>query len=224
MTGPRDYGPVQLADYLGLPRWQLERALAAGLVPAPDRARGRWSAAIADDALARIDAVRAAAGSVPDLGAVRAAEILTARLGTAVSAGGVAELARRGLIRVASYYKSWPVYDGRDLEAFSDPAAAADATRAGQLRTADESAAYLRIRRSDFDHLPRAGLLVPADWGHGPYDTRRQFSVPLYRTGDLDGLAARPDIDWAAARAATSGQRSPLAALPSPAPGRNTRP
>ena len=31
----RDYGPVQLADHLGLARWQLDRALADGLIPGP---------------------------------------------------------------------------------------------------------------------------------------------------------------------------------------------
>ena len=42
MTAPqrarRDFGPVQLADHLGLARWQLDRALAGGLIPGPDRA------------------------------------------------------------------------------------------------------------------------------------------------------------------------------------------
>ena len=37
--------------------------------------------------------------------------------------------------------------------------------------------------------------------------------MPLYRTGDLDALAARPDIDWAAVRATPPRHRSPLAAV-----------
>jgi len=37
--------------------------------------------------------------------------------------------------------------------------------------------------------------------------------VPLYRTGDLDGLLARADIDWAAVRATLPGRRSPLVAV-----------
>ena len=92
MTAPRarrDFGPVQLADHLGLARWQLDRALADGLIPGPDRPRGRWSAAVADTALAGIGAIRAAAGPVPDLGAVRAAEVLSGRLGLVVTADGV---------------------------------------------------------------------------------------------------------------------------------------
>jgi hypothetical protein len=169
---------------------------------------------VADDALARIDQIRAAAGSVPDLGAVRAAEVLSVRLGAVVTGNGVEELARRGLIPIAGHYKSHPLYDGQALEAFADVAAAIEATWAGHLRTADESAAYLRIRRSDLDHLVRAGLLASASWGHGPFDRRGTFSVPLYRTGDLDDLAARPDINWAAVRVVRAGRRSLLAVLP----------
>ena len=105
------------------------------------------------------------------------------------------------------------MYDGRALEAFADAAAATEATRAGQLRTADQSAAYLRIRRSDLNHLTRSKILTPAKWGRGPWDRRDTCSVPLYRTGDLDRLAARPNIDWAAVRATPPGRRSPLKRL-----------
>jgi hypothetical protein len=221
VTARRDYGPVQLATYLGLEQWQFSRAREAGLIPGPDRPRGRWSAEVADAALVHRGQIRAAAGSVPDLGALRAAEVLSVRLGAVVTGNGVEELARRGLIRVAGHYKNYPLYDGRALEAFTNVAAAIEATWAGYLRTADESAAYLRIRRSDLDHLVRAGLLMSADWGHGPFDRRDTFSVPLYRTGDLDDLAARLDIDWTAVRAVQAGHRSPLAALPTaPAPPR----
>jgi hypothetical protein len=222
VTARRDYGPIQLATFLGLARWQLDRALNAGLIPRPDTPRGQWSAAVASDALARIEEIRAAAGSIPDLGAVRAAQVLTERLGVDVTGDGVAELGRSGLLPVTGGYKGWPLYDGRALEAFADADAAVEANRAGRLRTADESAAYLRIRRSDFGHLVRTGLLMPTDWGHGPFDRRDRFSVPLYHNGDLDELAARPGIDWDAVRAVPVGRRSLLAALPG-ASARTTR-
>lgn len=214
----RDYGPVQLSDYLGLLRWQLERALDDGLIPQPDRNHGRWSAGVADAALARIEEITAAAGSIPDCGAVRAAAELTQRLGITVTDRAVAELALQGLIPTAGAYKGWTLYDGRALEAFADEGAAAAACHAGQLRTADESALYLLIRRSDFDHLVRAGLLEPSDWAHGPYDRRNTFSVPLYRTGALDELSRRDDIDWETVRSTRKGCRSPLAKLPAARP------
>ena len=93
------------------------------------------------------------------------------------------------------------------------PPPLATARGAGQLRTAGQAAAYLRIRRSDLGHLTRSGVLRPVKYGHGPFDRRGQASVPLYRTGDLDALAARPGIDWAAVRATPPGHRSPLAAI-----------
>ena len=214
MTAPRRFGPVQLATYLGLEPWQLGRAVADGLIPGPDRSRGRWSAPLADAALASIAVIRAAAGSIPDLGAVRAADVLSRRLGLDVTADGVEELARRDLIRVTGYYKDHPLYDGRGLEAFTDAGGVAvEATRAGQLRTADQAARYLRIRRSDLNHLTRSGVLKPVKYGHGPWDRRNEASVPLYRTGDLDQLTGRPGIDWAAVRATAPGRRSPLAAI-----------
>ena len=213
MTAPRRFGPVQLATYLGLEQWQLERAVGDGLIPGPDRSRGRWSAPIADAALANIAVIRAAAGSIPDLGAVRAAGVLSRRLGLEVTADGVEELARQGLLPVTGSYKDHRLYDGRALEAFTGTGAAADATRAGRLRTADQAAAYLRIRRSDLNHLIRSGVLKPVKYGHGPWDRRNETSVPLYRTGDLDQLTARPDIDWAAVRATAPGRRSPLAVI-----------
>ena len=171
------------------------------------------AAQIADAALAHIGVIRAAAGIVPDLGAVRAADVLSRRLGVEVTADGVEELARRDLLSVIGCYKRHALYDGRALEAFTDRGAASDATRAGPLRTAGQAAGYLRVRRSDLNHLTRSGVLTPVKYGHGPWDRRNEASVPLYRTGDLDALAARPDIDWAAVRATSPGRRSPLADL-----------
>ena len=57
-----------------------------GWFPARDRSRARWSAQLADAALAGIGVIRAAAGSIPDLGAVRAASLsmLTALIGVRV--------------------------------------------------------------------------------------------------------------------------------------------
>jgi hypothetical protein len=215
----REYGPVQLAEFLGLERWQLDRALAGSLIPSPDT-RGKWPAAVAQEAAARLKDIRAAIGNIPDLGAMRAAEILTRRLGTPVTSDAVAELGRRGLIPVTGHYKGFALYDGRALEAFTDTSTAAEAARAGRLRTADQAAAHLRIRRADLDHLICAGLLTPAGWGRGPFDRRGTRSVPLYRTADLDDLediVTARGIDWDTVRATPKGRRSPLASLPSSA-------
>ena len=61
----RDYGPVQLADYLRAcwpdARGSVGRARDFGLLPEPDRARGRWSAALAEEIRARWPETAAAA-------------------------------------------------------------------------------------------------------------------------------------------------------------------
>jgi hypothetical protein len=44
----RDYGPVQLADYLGTFRSNVDKARHFGLMPEPDRGGKRWSAALAE--------------------------------------------------------------------------------------------------------------------------------------------------------------------------------
>jgi hypothetical protein len=202
-----------IATFLGLEPWQFSRARTAGLIPAPGCPRGRWSAEVAYAALARIGEIVLAVGAIPDIGATRAAEILSARLGVIVSPAGVAELSRRGLLPEVGSFREWTLYDGRAIEAFADLGLAQEASGAGEMRTADAAAGYLQIRRSDFDHLTRTGLLRPADWAHGPFDSRHRFSVPLYRTADLDAAAADARIDWAAVRSTPLGRRSPLARL-----------
>jgi hypothetical protein len=57
-TARRDYGPVQLAEYLGAP--SISNARYFGLLPEPDRARGRWSAKLADEIHARWPEIAAA--------------------------------------------------------------------------------------------------------------------------------------------------------------------
>lgn len=208
------YGPIQMGDRLGLARFQVDRALAAGLIPPPDRAQGRWSASVVDGLAERADEIRAAVGSVPDLGAGRAAEELSGRLGIEVTADAVVELAARGLIPVAGEYKGCPLYCGRTVEQFTDTHAVAAAVRDGELLTAAEAARRLGIRRSDFDHLVRARLLEPVTYGRSVFQRRREApNVPLYRAGDLTALLVRDGIDWDAIRATPKGFHSPLAKL-----------
>jgi hypothetical protein len=59
-AGRRDYGPRQLADYLGAPYGRVDNARYFGLLPEPDRARGRWSAAAAEQIRARWPEIDAA--------------------------------------------------------------------------------------------------------------------------------------------------------------------
>lgn len=204
------FGPVQAGDFLALARFQIDRAETMPGLPRMSRQR-QWGRRDILEIAARIDKVLDYVGTVPDLGAYRAAEYLSDKLGCRISAAGVTELARRGQIRTAGEFKGHIVYDGHSLEAFHDTAAAEQATGAGRELNGDEAADVLRIRRTDFDHLARAGLVKPVR----TYRTRFGSTVALYRAGDLADLEAdRPDIDWSAVRATPKGQRSALAALP----------
>jgi hypothetical protein len=61
----RDYGPHQMADYLGAFYGQVDRARLFGLLPAPDRAGGRrWSASVVEEIRARWAEIAAAAECV----------------------------------------------------------------------------------------------------------------------------------------------------------------
>ena len=68
MEKRRDYGPVQLANYLRAcwpeAKGSVDRALFFGLLPGPDRARGRWSAALAEEVRSRWPEIAAAAGCI----------------------------------------------------------------------------------------------------------------------------------------------------------------
>ncbi|TDD97726.1 hypothetical protein [Actinomadura rubrisoli] len=208
------YGPIQLANRLGLTQWQVARARTDGLIPAPSGA-GRWPAAAVDEVAERADAIRTAVGSVPNVGANRAEDYLAERFCMPVPGGTAAELATMGLLPVVGDYKGHTLYCGRTLEAFADRAALEDAAVRGRLLTRVEAARHLTIRDCDFAHLVRAGLVTPRERRLGPFQSRRaRPTVPLYRAGDLDALSALDDIDWAAVRATPAGSHSPLAKLP----------
>ena len=213
-AAPKDYGPVQFPDRLGLPLWAFERALHDGLIPAADPVTGRWPASVVDAAVARLDQIRAAVGTLPDMGAGRAADVLSARFGTDVDPDVLLELDRTGLVPCTGNYKGYPLYDGRALERFTDRQALDQAMTAGRLLTRGQAAGYLQVRRSDVSHLVKAHWLEPVTWVRSGWQPRRSApQVPLFRAADLDVLLTHPAIDWDAVRATPPGRPSPLAKL-----------
>lgn len=213
---PKDYGPVQFLAALSIPRWQFERALKNGLIPPAGSVSRRWPAAVVETTLANLDEITAKLGTQPDVGAGRAAEVLSARFDMEVAPGILWELARMGLIPQVGDYKGYPLYDGRALEAFTDREALEQACINGRLLTRDDVARYLHVRRSDVEHLLRNNWLEPVIWVRGARQRRRERpAVPLFRAADLDALLAHPKIDWDHVRATPDGKPSPLATLPS---------
>ncbi|CAM5690872.1 putative protein OS=Streptomyces fumanus OX=67302 GN=GCM10018772_70540 PE=4 SV=1 [Streptomyces fumanus] len=207
-----DYGPRQFGDRLGFAEWQVERALRLGLIPPADRG-GRWSADVFNEVTARLDAVRAEVGTLPDVGADRAEKHLAEKfVGLTVHPGTAAELARRGHLPRRGEYKGHTLYCGLTLERFTDRRKVARASAAGRTYTRDDAAAALGLRAADFDHLLRAGLLTHSEttvssWYKG-------VVVRLYRQADLDRVLRSSRVDWDAVRATPKGRRSPLAKLP----------
>jgi hypothetical protein len=60
MSRPREFGPIQLARWLGLDSDQLRRALHRGLIPSPDIDDRKWSEALARTLPERTEAILAA--------------------------------------------------------------------------------------------------------------------------------------------------------------------
>lgn len=215
---PRTYGPVQVPKALGLARWEWDRAIADGLIPAEAVPAGtgcaRWTQAQMDDMLARRDTIKNKIGDVCDLGAWNAAEVLSDRLGVEADPDAVVELARAGLIERAGFYKHHQLYSGRSIAAFRDAEAYRAAAVVGAQLNTDAAAAYMKIRRPDFEHLFRAGRIKAV----GEYRGQWKSWVLVWRRGDLDDLLADPAYDWPAIRATPRGRPSVLAKLPSATP------
>lgn len=218
MPKPKTFGPIQMANFLGLQQWQMERGRADGRIPAAD-VDGRWSERAVNRLAESRDELVKALGQFPDVGAWRAAGILSGLLVCEVEPYAVEELSRQGLIPVVGDYKGSALYCGRALERFGDRAALETAMVDGRLLTSDEAAEHLRIRRTDFDHLVRAGRLRPTSWARSEWQTSRaRPAVALYRDGDLRVLLHDETIDWAPVRDTPKGRRSPLAGLPTADP------
>jgi hypothetical protein len=215
---PKTYGPVQVPKALGLARWEWQRALDDGLIPTPAVPAGpgcaRWTQDQLDDLLARRDEIKNRIGDVCDLGAWNAAEVLSDRLGVEADPDAVVELARAGLLERAGFYKHHQLYSGRSIAAFRDAEAYREAAKVGCQRNSDQAAAYMEIRRPDFDHLFRAGRIKAV----GSYRGQWKSTVLVFRTGDLDALLADEAYDWPAIRATPRGRASALAKLPSATP------
>lgn len=136
--------------------------------------------------------------------APRAAEIMTGRLGVEVTADGVAELWRRGVIPVIGEFGDEPLFDRVAAGRFADAALAAEATRAGRLLGPDEAAERLKISRKAFDWLVTCGYIRSCErmWDARILPGMDGFA---YIAQDLDRVAGDPGVDWQALRAAPGG-------------------
>jgi len=84
--------------HTGLAEWQWDAGRAAGLIGSPDVDGRRWSAAIANDVIARRDEITAVVGTEAPIGGHKAAARLAERSGLAVEKPDVEALADAGLL------------------------------------------------------------------------------------------------------------------------------
>lgn len=210
-----------LAHRMGLHEWQVIRAWYEDLIPDRDRSKG-WSADLAETIVPEAERIRGLVGTVYDRNAYEVADYLTRRKDddAKVYVETVRELVRLGHLSMSRWIKT--EICGRSLQAFIDRHDALDVVAAaevtGRTLMADQAAERLQIRRADFDHITRAGLLKPISWKLTGYTSKRNDpGMSLYRQGDVDALAEQPSIggiDWQLVRTVKPGQRSPLAKLP----------
>ncbi|WP_239647289.1 hypothetical protein [Nocardiopsis baichengensis] len=179
----RPFGPVQLARFLGLERWQVERAAERGLLPAPDTEDGKWSRPTAQALLKRVTVLRAEIGDHPGHGSVRAAEVLAERTGLDVRRDDVLDLHDRGLLAPVGEFRGHPMFGRGALEALpreavravvsereawlADSLAPEEAAReagwsVGRFEVAAERAGLAPGRFGRFARADLASLLPPA--------------------------------------------------------------
>lgn len=102
-------------------------------------------------------------------------------------------------------------YARADIEVLAAEEDLTEQVRLDRLVTADQAATeLLDCGRRHFDIAVEAGWVTPKRHHHKEVGRYRSVAVPLYRTGDVEALLERPDIDWEQVRACPRGRRSPL--------------
>ncbi len=182
---PTDLGPIQMLTYTGLAEWQWKAGTNVGLIPPADVNGRRWSIPAADAIAARRDEIVATVGTETPVGGRKAADRLAERTGLAVQKYDVEALADSGALAVVGWYKEWPLYSCRDLDAVDvEQLCAVVAERqawiAGSVSKWD-AAGYLGWRRDEFTKVAKKrGLTL------GRLDR--------YAKADLDALAGDEDL------------------------------
>src|SRR6266511_817424 len=182
---PPDYGPIQLPDRLGLALWQFEQARRRGLIPEPDVAGGRWSAAVMQQLTGQVPAILAAVGPEAPRGANRAAERLSARIGLEVLGRDVDDLVEQGALTAVGEFKGFPLYDVRDVDALdADLVARIVADRRATIAASiggRAAAERLGWRLEEWDRVKTQRGLQPNRYGR-------------YPLADIDALGADEDL------------------------------
>ncbi|QKW32478.1 hypothetical protein HUT17_04925 (plasmid) [Nocardiopsis flavescens] len=203
MSRPREFGPIQLARWLGLDNDQLRRALHRGLIPPPDIDDRKWSEAVArtlpertDSILAELDrsaptgtpapatgpAPRRTPGKSGSYGSLQLARLM------GLKEWQVKRAAQRGLIPAPDIDdRRWSKDIAETLPERTAHVLAeiGDHPGLGSQKAADRVAERtgLPLTREDIAALADTGALSPV----GDY-----MGSPLYSLQDLDALEHTP--------------------------------
>ncbi|MFJ9461118.1 hypothetical protein ACIRST_39370 [Kitasatospora sp. NPDC101447] len=189
------YGPELLRRRLGLTGWQFEEARQQGLLPEPDTEDGQWSADLEARLRAGAAELVARLGTVPRVGAVKAATVLGQAAGLPVVAEDVHRLTEAGVLRPDGEFKGNPTYGAESLLAV--PAAAVEEAVTGRLRRAEAAAEALRARSAQ--SLSAAEAAEELGWS-----ARRLETVTA-----RGGLAVGPDGRYDRAEVAALAEADP---------------
>jgi hypothetical protein len=121
---------------------------------------------------------------------------------------------RRDFKRVAGEQGITPGRFGRwareDVARLAGDEDLAERVRRERLVGPEQAAAYMEIRRTDFDYVTAAGWVSPARHATREVGRWKTVQVPLYPVGALDDALAMPGVDWEAVHAVKPGEESPL--------------
>lgn len=189
------YGPIVLADEVGLARWQVDLAEIAGMLPQPGHASG-WLSDQLDAVRQLVPAIVDKFGSEHPVGAGRCADRLGERLGLDVDPADIATLAAAGHLAVAEVFKK----KGRSYDLYAP--ADIDAVTLEKVRPVlDERAAWLA------ESLPLAEAAESLGWHYGELNTviaTRGITVRLRRIARADVNALARDAELRADRLVTA--------------------
>lgn len=181
------FGPLVLADEVGLARWQFERAETAGMLPKPGHARG-WLPHQLDEVRRLVPAIVKKFGAEHPIGAGRCADRLGDRLGLKIEPADIDALSGAGHLAVADVFER----KGRRYDLYAP--ADIDAVTIEQVQPViDERTAWVAASLSLDDAAESLG------WHYRELNqviADRGITVRLRRIAraDVDALAADEDL------------------------------
>ncbi|GGM79318.1 hypothetical protein GCM10012275_57360 [Longimycelium tulufanense] len=204
------YGPLVLAETVGLRRWQVERAESVGMLPLRGHDRG-WLPEQVEEIRALVPEIVERFGAEHPIGAARAAERVRSRLGLDVRGSDVEALAEGGYLAVVEVFvdrkgRRHDLFAPAELDALTvdqvqEVITAREAWMASSV-SVDEACERLGWRREDVERVTaerkiprgRLGRIARADLDALAADAVLCAQVEADRLLTADQVAERLDV------------------------------